>query len=103
LGALRIITDLDFRRAAKIARSHWRGWNESDFASLCRKLDDPRCYSGGILKITGPEYRAWAALNRIVVTKNARALHSPLLAWVEGRGLYSVVRVHHDPAPRAAS
>jgi hypothetical protein len=98
LGALRIVANLDFRRVAEIARVRWRGWNESDLASLGRKLDDPLCYSGGIVKITAREYRAWAEFNRRVTASDARALQSPLLAWVEGRGLYPVIRVHHDPA-----
>ena len=102
MGALRIVANLDFRRVAEIARVRWRGWNESDLASLGRKLDDPLCYSGGIVKITAREYRAWAEFNRRITAGSERPLQSPLLAWVEDRGLYPVIRVHHDPAARPA-
>ena len=102
LGALRIVANLDFRRVADIARVRCRGWNESDLSSLGRKLDDPLCYSGGIVKITTREYRAWAEFNRRITAGSERPLQSPLLAWVEDRGLYPVIRVHHDPAARPA-
>ena len=102
LGALRIVANLDFRRVAEIARVRWRGWNESDLSSLGRKLDDPLCYSGGIVKITAREYRAWAEFNRRVTAGSERPLQAPLLAWVEGRGLQPMIRVQHGPAARPA-
>jgi len=82
-----------FRRIDRLARRAWRGWGEADIASLTRKLDDPAFYSGGIVKITSREYRAWAELNRGMLESGLAVLRSPLLAWVEGRGLYPVIRV----------
>ena len=94
MGVRRIVGELDFRRATVVARSYWRGWSESDLASLSQKLDEPSYYSGGIVSITVKEHRAWPELNRRVKANNNRALRSALLAWVAGRGLHAVVRVH---------
>jgi hypothetical protein len=82
-----------FRGIDRLAGQAWRGWGEADISSLIRKLDDPAAYSGGIVKITNREYRAWAELNRRMLESNLPVLRSPLLAWVEGRGLYPVIRV----------
>jgi len=86
-------SNLISRIIAGFARQPWRGWDEADFASLTRKLDDPAAYSGGIVKITKREYRAWAALNRSMLESRLPVLRSPLLAWVEGHGLCPVIRV----------
>lgn len=98
MGARRIVKELDIRRAMEVARSFWRGWSESDLGSLSRKLDEPAYYSGGIVNITAKEHRAWPELNRRVTASNKRALRAPLLAWVAGRGLYPVIRVHGQVA-----
>ena len=94
-----------FRRIDRLARQAWRGWGEADVASLIRKLDDPAAYGGGgIVKITYREYRAWADLNRRMLESKLPVLRSPLLAWVEGRGLYPIIRVTvaERPASEAA-
>ena len=64
-----------FRRIDRLARRAWRGWGEADIASLTRKLDDPAFYSGGIVKITNREYRAWAELNRGMLLRATRRQH----------------------------
>jgi len=94
MGVRRVIEELDFRRAWQIVRLYRPHWGELDIASLSRKLDDPRYYSGGIISITAKEHRAWQELNRRLLAGNQRAERSPLLAWVAGRGLYPVIRVH---------
>jgi len=99
MGIRRIVGELDFRRAWHVARSYRPWWGELDVASLSRKLDDPGFYSGGgIVRITAKEHRAWPELNRRLMASNKRALRSPLLAWVDGRGLYPVIRVHESVA-----
>jgi hypothetical protein len=95
------ITNRVFRGIDRFARQAWRGWGEADIASLTRKLDDPAAYSGGIVKITNREYRAWCALNRSMLESRLPVLRSPLLAWVEGRGLYSMIRISGPPAPQS--
>ena len=94
MGVRRIVEEMDFRRAWEIVRTY-RPWpTEADLASLNRKLDNPNYYSGGIISITAREHRAWPELNRRIMANNNRALRSPLLAWVAGRGLHAVIRVH---------
>jgi hypothetical protein len=82
-----------FRRVAELARQIWRGWGEADIVSLTRKLDDPGAYSGGIIKISTREQRAWAELSRRLIASRKTTIRSPLLVWVEGRGLYPMTRV----------
>jgi len=87
------ISNRIFREIDTFARQAWRGWEEADMNSLMRKLDDPAAYRCGIIKISKREYRAWAALNRSILESRQPVSRSPLLAWVEGRGLYPTVRV----------
>jgi hypothetical protein len=94
MGARRIVRELGIRRAWETVRSLRPWWDEADLASLSRKLDDPRYYNGGIVRITAKEHRAWPELNRRIMASNKRAPRSPLLAWVAGRGVYPVIRVH---------
>jgi hypothetical protein len=82
-----------FRRIDELVRQIWRGWGEADIAILTRKLDDPTAYSGGIVKISAREHRAWGELGRRVVASKERTTRSPSLVWVEGRGLYPMIRV----------
>jgi hypothetical protein len=90
-----------FRRIDRLAQA-WRGWGEADMISLSRKLDDPAAYGGGgIVKITNREYRAWAELNRGILESKLPVLRSPLLAWVEGHGLYPMIRVTVAERPAA--
>jgi hypothetical protein len=98
MGVRRIVKEMDFRRAWEVARQYRPFWGELDVASLSRKLDNPHYYSGGIISITVKEYRAWPELNRRIMAGNKRALRSALLAWVAGRGLYPVIRMHGQVA-----
>jgi len=99
MGPRRIVKELDFRRAWDIVRTYRPWWTEADIASLSGKLDNPHYYSGGIVNITAREHRAWPELNRRIMAGNKRALRSPLLAWVAGRGLYPVIRMHGQARP----
>ena len=94
MGVQRIVAELDFRRAWEVVRLYRPFWGELDIASLSRKLDNAHYYSGGIISITLKEYRAWPEFNRRIVAGNKGVLRSPLLAWVGGRGLYPVIRMH---------
>ena len=86
----RIIVDLDLGRVAAIVRDIWRGWSDADKVMLERKLSDPgRHRSGGIIKLTSRECQALAAANQ---RAERGAVASPLLVWVEGRGLRKIVR-----------
>jgi hypothetical protein len=69
------------------AQSRWRGWNEQDLVRLGQSLSSPAAYSGGILKLSEREYRAWPEYNRRVIAATPGAVWHPVLAWVEGRGL----------------
>lgn len=73
------------------AQSYWRGWDEQDIVRLSQRPHDPAAYSGGILKITEREYRALPERNRRVVASKGRVTVSPLLVWVEGRGLFQAI------------
>jgi hypothetical protein len=94
-------SNLISRIIAGFARQPWRGWDEGDIASLARKLDDPAAYSGGIVKITKREYRAWAVLNRSILESKQPVSRAPLLAWVDGGGLYPMTRVTVAERPAA--
>ncbi|HLZ06179.1 MAG TPA: hypothetical protein VKR55_29020 [Bradyrhizobium sp.] len=59
-----------------------------------RKLDEPHFYDGGLLKLTDREYRALPELNRRVTAAKQNALTSPLVVWVQERGLFSAIRKH---------
>ena len=74
-------------RCKNAARTYWRGWNEQDIVRLSQRLFDPAAYSGGILKLTEREYRAWPEFNRRVIATTPGAVWHPVLAWVGRRGL----------------
>lgn len=100
MGIARIILDIDIGRLGEImsdprneVRDWWRGWSERDVDSLIRKLDDPLCYNGGILKITIREHKAWPVLSRRLLSQNPKLIRSPVLAWAEGKGLFQMVRL----------
>jgi hypothetical protein len=104
VGISRIIAEFDVRRSVAIireksvqlcgdARDWWRGWTETDIDSLRRKLDEPSYYSGGIVKITLAEHRAWSEFNRRLLAQNPRMVRSPLMAWAEGKGLFPMIRL----------
>ena len=79
-------------RCKTAAQSYWRGWNEQDIIRLSHSLFDPAAYSGGILKITAREYRAWPEFNRRAIATTPGAIFHPVLAWVERRGLHRLRR-----------
>jgi hypothetical protein len=80
--------------ALTLLRKFWHGWGEPEIVSLSEKLDEPRHYSDGMLKLTHPEYLALAEHNRRITAKRPNALVSPLLIWVTGRGLFTATRRH---------
>lgn len=114
MGLKRIIVELDLRRIAEIAaetvrttlrtvrhaieayriaaQAKWRGWDEKDIETLAEKLDDNRSYHGGLLRLTEREYRALPELNRRVAAKRQQVVTSPLIVWVQERGLFSAIR-----------
>lgn len=98
MGVRRVVEERDFRRVWEIIRLYRPWWTELDVASLSRKLDNPHYYSGGIVSITAREHRAWPELNRRIAASSKRTLRAPLLAWVDGRGLYPVIRMHGQVA-----
>ena len=75
------------------ALGYLRGWRtEQDFEGLENALDDPRSYDGGIVKLSRLQFTALEERNRRV-SQNKRTLKiSPLLVWVEGRGLFPAVK-----------
>jgi hypothetical protein len=104
MGLVRIIADFDIRRAFAIIREtaiQWRidardwrrGWTDADIINLAMKLDDSRFYSGGIIKLTIGEHRAWWEFNRRLLAQNPKLLRSPLIAWAEGKGLFPMIRL----------
>jgi hypothetical protein len=74
-------------RWIRAVQSYWRGFDEQDIVRLGQRLDDTAAYSGGILKLTEREYRAWPEYNRRIVATRPDAILHPVLAWVERRGL----------------
>ena len=93
MGIVRIIADFDVRRFGEVVGDLVRGWGQADVDSLQRKFDEPFYYSGGIIKITVREHRAWRALNRRLLAQNPRMIRSPVLAWAEGKGLFPMIRL----------
>jgi hypothetical protein len=102
VGIVRIIADFDVRRSVGIIREKsiglsrdtrdwWRGWTEADVDSLSQKLDDSLYYSGGIVKITIAEYRAWPELNSRLRAQSDKVVRSPVMAWAEGKGLFPMI------------
>lgn len=77
-------------------RDFWRGWKDSDVNDLSRKLDDSNFYDGGIVRITNREFKAWPELDRRIMANDKRPTRASLLAWVEGRGLHSVIRLREQ-------
>ncbi len=73
-------------RCKNAVRDCWRGWSEQDIARLRQSLSDA-ARSGGILRITEREYRAWPEFHRRAIASTGGAEFHPVLAWVEGRGL----------------
>jgi len=69
-----------------------RGWSEDDIELLEKRLDDPAAYSGGIVKMTKRQFRALEERNRRIAQTERALKISPLLVWVEGRGLFAAVR-----------
>jgi hypothetical protein len=59
---------------------------------LERRLNDPAAYTDGMLKLTRRQFRALKERNRRVEVRKGTAAASPLLVWVEGRGLCRAVR-----------
>ncbi len=58
VGLQRVIAKLTFHNVAVRVRGYWLGWYERDLVSLCKTLDDPMAYSGGIVKLSKRQYRA---------------------------------------------
>jgi hypothetical protein len=85
---MRNLLEVASKRIAGIVR----GWDERDLASLRDKLEDPRAYRDGMLLLIVREYRALSEHNRQVVAVNPRALTSPLMIWVQGKGLFRGIR-----------
>ena len=81
-----------WRRWSEVARSYCRGWDEGDIESLQERMADPTSYSGGILKLSMRQFRALQERNRRIDQRKRAATASPLLVWIEGRGLISAVR-----------
>jgi hypothetical protein len=102
VGLKRIIAEKDFgsilrhagnvRRWQRIIEDGLRGWGERDVKNLENALADPRSYDGGIIKLTQKQFRALEERNRRVVEGKPTVKVSPLLVWVEGRGLFPAVR-----------
>ena len=91
MGLLRVIVERDFRSVARHARGYWPIWRDLD--GLSKRLDDPAWwFSGGIVKVTRPQFRALPERNRRVVASKDSVTISPLLVWVEGRGLIQAIR-----------
>jgi hypothetical protein len=97
MGLRRIIADLDFRRVAAIARNIWRGWTPADMASLQLKLTHAGPHwSSGMIKLTARECRALVEVN---TRAEKVAVASPLLVWIEGRGLRTMASKATEPSP----
>jgi hypothetical protein len=82
MGVVSVIARFDSRRVAEIV-SGWamgRGWSQTDLDRLQRKFDEPSYYSGGIIKITIREHRAWCALNGRLLAEDPKMIRSPSLA-----------------------
>jgi hypothetical protein len=77
----------------RIWRDWRRGWGEADLARLREKLDDPKAWSGSVIRLTPRAYRALHRHNvEMTQSAEARAI-SPLTVWVEGFGVRLARRV----------
>lgn len=103
MGLKRIIVEGDFgsiprhagyylRERGLDALGYLRGWTERDIESLENALGDPRSYDGGIVKLTQLQFRALEERNRRVAQNERTLKISPLLVWVNGRGLFPAIR-----------
>jgi hypothetical protein len=107
MGLKRIVIDKDFdaflrhgriylRLCIKMAVRYWQigwhGWADEDIQTLERTLNDSTAYDGGIIKLTQRQYCALKERNRRIVERKRDVKTSPLLAWVDGRGLFRDVR-----------
>jgi hypothetical protein len=81
-----------WRRWSEVARSCFRGWDEGDIAALQERMNDPTAYNGGILKLSERQFRALQERNRRIGQRKRAATASPLLVWIERRGLISAIR-----------
>ena len=81
-----------WRRWSEFARGYFRGWDERDIEALQERMNDPTSYSDGILKLSERQFRALQERNRRICQRKRATTASPLLVWIEGRGLISAVR-----------
>ena len=92
MGLRRIIAEQDFQRVLAIVRGCLGGWHEKDVRSVIQKLGEPRSCGGGMLKLTAREYRALREFNRRL--GKAQTVTSPILVWVQKRGLFWAMGKH---------
>ena len=71
----------------------WSGWHKSDLASLTEQLDEPGYWTDGMVRLSPYEFTAIAEMNGRALARNPTLPISPLLVWVDGRGLIKAIKV----------